>query len=60
MTGIQTVTRFEPRVHPGRITKCETTVAADKHRAAGQHIHLIGIKFSREQRCVVGFAVESL
>jgi hypothetical protein len=54
---MQTVTRFEPRVHPGRITKCGTTVAADKHRAAGQHIHLIGIEFSREQRCVVGIAV---
>jgi hypothetical protein len=32
---------------------------ADKHRAAGQPIHLIGVEFSREQRSVVGFEVES-
>ena len=33
---------------------------ADKHRAASRPIHLIGIEFSREQRCVVGFEVETL
>ena len=33
---------------------------ADKYRAAGQPIHLIGIEFSREQRGVVGFEVETL
>ncbi len=33
---------------------------ADKHRTAGQPIHLIGIEFSRERRCVVGFEVETL
>lgn len=33
---------------------------ADKYRAAGEPIHLIGVEFSREQRSVVGFAVESL
>ena len=32
---------------------------ADKYRALGQPIHLIGIEFSREQRTVVGFAVET-
>ncbi len=32
---------------------------ADKHRALGQPIHLIGIEFSREQRTVVGFEVET-
>ncbi len=33
---------------------------ADKYRAEGLPIHLIGVEFSREQRSVVGFAVESL
>lgn len=33
---------------------------ADKYRAAGEPIHLIGVEFSREQRSVIGFAVESL
>lgn len=31
---------------------------ADKYRARGEPIHLIGIEFSREARNVVGFAVE--
>jgi len=33
---------------------------ADKYRAEGQPIHLIGIEFSRERRSLVGFEVESL
>jgi len=33
---------------------------ADKYRAEGLPIHLIGIEFSRERRSVVGFEVESL
>ncbi|MDR2093412.1 MAG: ATP-binding protein, partial [Azoarcus sp.] len=33
---------------------------ADKYRAAGQPIHLIGVEFSREQRRVVGFEVQSI
>jgi hypothetical protein len=33
---------------------------ADKYRAAGQPMHLIGVEFSREQRVVVGFEVETL
>ena len=33
---------------------------ADKYRAAGLPIHLIGIEFSKAQRNVVGFEVESL
>ncbi len=33
---------------------------ADKYRAEGHPIHLIGVEFSREQRSVVGFEVESL
>ena len=31
---------------------------ADKYRSEGQPIHLVGVKFSREQRNVVGFEVE--
>ncbi|NEX21885.1 ATP-binding protein [Thiorhodococcus mannitoliphagus] len=33
---------------------------ADKYRADGQPIHLIGVEFSRERRAVVGFEVETL
>ncbi len=33
---------------------------ADRYRAAGQLIHLIGVEFSRAQRTVVGFEVETL
>jgi len=33
---------------------------ADKYRAEGIPIHLIGVEFSRERRTVVGFAVETL
>ena len=32
---------------------------ADKYRAEGSPIHLIGVEFSREKRCVVGFEIES-
>ena len=33
---------------------------ADKHRAEGQPIHLIGVEFRRERRSLVAFDVESL
>ena len=33
---------------------------ADKYRAEGLPIHLVGVEFSREQRTVVGFEVEQL
>ena len=33
---------------------------ADKYRAEGLPIHLIGVEFSRDRRSVVGFEVESL
>ena len=33
---------------------------ADKYRAKGLPIHVIGVEFSREQRSVVGFEVESV
>ncbi|MDR0634295.1 MAG: PD-(D/E)XK nuclease domain-containing protein [Azoarcus sp.] len=32
---------------------------ADKYRALDQPIHLIGVEFSRKQRNVVGFDVET-
>ncbi len=33
---------------------------ADKYRDQSEPIHLIGVEFSKEQRCVVGFEVEGL
>ena len=33
---------------------------AEKYRARGETIHLVGVEFSREQRSVVGFEVETL
>ena len=33
---------------------------ADKYRARGEPIHLVGVEFSRDSRNIVGFAVESL
>ncbi|MCF8167377.1 MAG: ATP-binding protein [Rhodoferax sp.] len=33
---------------------------ADKYRARGEPIHLIGVEFSKESRSVVGFEVETL
>ncbi len=33
---------------------------ADKYRAEGLPIHLIGVEFSRDSRSVVGFEVENL
>jgi hypothetical protein len=32
---------------------------ADKYRALGQPIHLIGVEFSKDKRAVVGFEVET-
>ncbi len=42
------------------LQQIKTKGYADKYRAAGQPIHLIGVEFSRDQRAVVGFEVESL
>ena len=33
---------------------------ADKYRARGELIHLIGVEFSRESRSVVGFGVDGV
>jgi hypothetical protein len=32
---------------------------ADKYRARGEPIHLIGVEFSKENRNIVGFEVEA-
>jgi len=33
---------------------------ADKYQAENEPIHLIGIEFSKEQRSVIGFEIQSL
>nr|WP_238984852.1 PD-(D/E)XK nuclease domain-containing protein [Ectothiorhodospira haloalkaliphila] len=33
---------------------------ADKYRATGKPIHLIGVEFSRERRQIVAFDVETI
>jgi hypothetical protein len=33
---------------------------ADRYRGGGQPVHLIGVEFSREQRALVAFDVETL
>jgi hypothetical protein len=33
---------------------------ADRYRGSGEPVHMIGVEFSREQRSVVGFEVETL
>jgi hypothetical protein len=33
---------------------------AERYRAKGKSIHLVGVEFSRERRSVVGFEVETL
>ncbi len=42
------------------LAQLEARGYADKYRAAGGPIHLVGVEFSREQRGVVGFEVRSL
>jgi len=42
------------------LAQIKTRGYADKYRALGQPIHLIGVEFSKESRTVVGFEVESL
>ena len=32
---------------------------ADKYRRPGRPVHLIGVEFGREERNIVGFAVET-
>ena len=46
--GIQTFEQIKDRAY------------ADKYRARGEPIHLIGVEFSKAQRSVVGFEVETL
>jgi hypothetical protein len=33
---------------------------ADKYRTIGCHIHLVGVEFSKTERNIVGFAVETI
>ncbi len=33
---------------------------ADRHRGSGQPVHLLGVEFSRQERKLVGFEVETL
>jgi len=42
------------------LAQLEARGYADRYRASGEPIHLIGVEFSREQRTVVGFEVRSL
>ena len=44
----------------GALAQLKERGYADRHRADGQPIHLIGVEFSRETRGVVGFEVETL
>ncbi|MBK1631608.1 hypothetical protein CKO31_12805 [Thiohalocapsa halophila] len=44
----------------GALAQLKARGYADHYRGSGQPIHLIGVEFSREQRRVVGFEVETL
>jgi len=44
----------------GALAQIKARGYADKYRALGQPIHLIGVEFSKESRAVVGFEVETL
>jgi len=44
----------------GALAQIKARGYADKYRALGQQIHLIGVEFSKESRAVVGFEVELL
>jgi len=48
-----------PYGHTSRACSRQSRISG-KYQAAGQPIHLIGIEFSREQRNLVGFEVESV
>ena len=49
--GLRRASPDSAALHPGY---------ADKYRAEGLPIHLIGIEFSRVERNVVGFEVETV
>jgi hypothetical protein len=44
----------------GALAQLQDKCYADRYRGGGEPIHLIGVEFSREQRRVVGFDVETL
>jgi len=52
------VVELAPEVRPLQLIK--ERGYADRYRAEARPIHLIGVELSREQRCIVGFEVESL
>jgi hypothetical protein len=41
------------------IEQLQTKNYAQKYQALNQPIHLIGVEFSKEKKCVVGFEVSS-
>jgi hypothetical protein len=43
----------------GALRQIKARGDADKYRAEGRPVHLIGVEFSRERRTLVGFEVES-
>jgi len=51
------VVEVEPEGQP--LQQLKARGYAEKYRAEGQALHLIGVEFSRETRTVVGFEVES-
>jgi hypothetical protein len=52
------VVELEPE--GGALAQIKARGYADKYRAEGLPVHLIGVEFSRAQRTVVGFEVESV
>lgn len=42
------------------LEQIKTKGYADKYRASGKPIHLVGVEFSRERRQIIGFDVETL
>jgi hypothetical protein len=44
----------------GALAQIKARGYAERYRGGGQSIHLVGVEFSREQRALVGFDVESL
>lgn len=52
------VVELEPE--GGALAQIKARGYADKHRASGQPIHLVGVEFSKQSRSVVGFEVETI
>ena len=52
------VVELEPE--GGALAQIKARGYADRYRGSGEPVHMIGVEFSREQRSVVGFEVETL